>query len=496
MPFLNDDYQLLGFHNKRSLWAILSLFWSKDLTVVYWRPLANILHPIILFIAGYNSFVFHFIGVILYGICCILIAKVIESVGVKKEYAVLTAALFAVLPSHDYQVAWIVDQGESLVTIFLLLTFIYYGRNKIIALLFFIAALLSKESSFTGIFIPFLYMFIDNKKEKKKIVYVKDSLIGLAVIVLLQIYRYFVIGGSPVSSGNFQNTGPLKWIANFLIYIPLSFIPPDNLEGILLSKNLALFIFVAAIAAAIIWYSIISFRRLSESKRKIVYLGLAWFIIFIIPALAKMMRWYVFTASVGFAFIFAILAEQVVKKKLFVGILTLIIVFILYSDISRMMTWKESGEKMDGIVNSLKSYKGKSDFVLWCIPEKYNNVPLMKLGVSETVGFAVNNRCPNVTSPLRCEIFSDVSSIEFYKLNDSVIVFTLWGGRFKSLEGASSSFLKTERFSFADDGYKIEVNNGINDRVSKAMVILPPLKKSAANLYFNGVNFMPLSSIL
>ena len=436
---------------------------------------------------------FHLTGLILYSLCCILIAKAIESVGIKKEYAFLTAILFAIIPSHEYQVAWIADQGESLVTIFLLFAFIYYARNKVIALLFFIAALLVKESSFTGIFIPFLYLFIDNK-EKKKILYVRDSFIGLAVIILLQSYRYFIIGGSPLSSGNFQNTGPIKWLTNFFIFIPLSFISPDNLERILFLKDPVLLIFSTALIGVIIWYSIKSFRQVPDIKRKIIYLGAAWFLVFIIPALPKMMRWYVFTASVGITFIFAPLLEQMNKKKFFIGFLTVVIIFFLYSDFTRMITWKKSGEKMDIIVNSLKLYKGKSDFVIWCIPEKYKNIPLMKLGISETVGFAVNYKNPDVQSPLRCEIFSDKSDIKYVMLNDSLIEFTLWGGRFKSLDGASSSYNKTEHFFFADNGYKIEVNNGINGRVSKALVILPPENKSLTNLYYNGADFLPLAA--
>jgi hypothetical protein len=439
--------------------------------------------------------VFHLTGLILYGLCCIFIANAIEKIGIKKEYAILTALLFAILPSHDYQIVWIVDQGESLVTLFLLLTFIYYGSNKVIALLFFTAALLTKESSFTGIFIPFLYLFIDNKKGNKKTIYFRDSLIGLAVIILLQVYRYFIIGGSPFSSGNFQNTGPLKWIANFFIYIPLSFISPDFLERIFLSNDITLLIIAAALAGVLTWYFIISFRQLPERQRKIVLLGLAWFIIFILPALPKMMRWYVFTASVGLTFIFVPLLEQLLKKKISIGLLTLVIVFILFADITKMIIWKESGEKMDRIVNSLKLYKGESDFVLWCVPEKYKNVPLMKLGVSETVGYAVGYRNSNVSSPLRCEIFSDNSFAEYEKQNDSVIVFTLHNGRFKSIGSVSSSIEKNEHFSFVDDGYKIEVNNGLlSNWISKAKVTLPSQRKNVINLYYNGVGFLPISS--
>jgi hypothetical protein len=494
VPFLNDDYQILSYHYHLGLKEILLPFVRPDVSFFYWRPLGNILHPLILLTAGFNPVAFRLVSIVLYSTCCYFVAIAIKKTGIKKEYAILAAILFAILPAHDYQVAWIAEQGESLVTIFLLLTFIYYDRNKIIALLFFTAALLTKESSFTGIFIPLLFIFIDDKKKKNKIIYIRDSIIAFAVIVLLQVYRHFFIGGSPFSSNHFQDTSPSKLVFNFIISIPLSFVSPEVLDSTWFLKNKIAIIVTVIAAIVFIWYFILFLKQIHESKRKIIYLGIFWFIIFIIPALPKMMRWYVFTASLGFTFIFAVLAEQFKKEKILVGLFSLLFFILLYNDISRTITWIASGKKMDRIVNSLKQYKGNTDFVLWCVPEKYKNIPMMKLGVSQTIGYAVNNLVADADTPLRCEIFSDNSYVNYEKLNDSTMVFTLYNGRFKSLEGRSSSEVKAEYFSFSENDYRIEINNRINGTEnSEAKILMPGKREKKLNLYFNGTDFVEIN---
>jgi hypothetical protein len=186
-------------------------------------------------------------------------------------------------------------------------------------------------------------------------------------------------------------------------------------------------------------------------------------------------------------------SELFKKKRILIGIFTLLFIVFIYNDISRMITWINSGEKMNEIVKSLKLFKGNTEFVLWCVPEKYNNIPMMKLGVSQTVGYAVNNMKADADSPLRCQIFSNHSYVKYKKQNDSTMVFTLYNGRFKSLNSRSSSYIKTENFSFSDCGYRIEINNGINGTEnSEAMVFLSSAKNNRKNLYFNGVDFVEI----
>ena len=283
-------------------------------------------------------------------------------------------------------------------------------------------------------------------------------------------------------------------VFNFIISIPLSFVSPEVLDSTWFLKNKIAIIVTVIAAIVFIWYFILYLKQIHESKRKIIYLGIFWFIIFIIPALPKMMRWYVFTASLGFTFIFAVLAEQFKKEKILVGLFSLLFFILLYNDISRTITWIASGKKMDRIVNSLKQYKGNTDFVLWCVPEKYKNIPMMKLGVSQTIGYAVNNLVADADTPLRCEIFSDNSYVNYEKLNDSTMVFTLYNGRFKSLEGRSSSEVKAEYFSFSENDYRIEINNRINGTEnSEAKILMPGKRGKKLNLYFNGTDFVEIN---
>lgn len=497
VSFVNDDFQILNYHKGGGFLSLFAPFWQSDISVFYWRPLGNLLHPLVLITFGFSPLAFRILSVVLYALCCILISRFIETTGVKKEYAILGGILFALLPSHEYQVAWIADQGESLVTILLLLTFITYQKNRLLAVMCFIGALLTKESAFTGIFIPILYLVLFNNKNKKSI-YIKDSIIAFFILLGIQLYRYMVPGGSIFLSSNFEATGPLKWIVNFFLYIPLSFVPPELLD--LISSSTLLSVLSVLFLITVLYFIYRLFIKLSPQKKRIFITGLLWFFIFILPALPKLMRWYVFTASAGLILSFSVLAQFVASEKAASKIdsyskpiLLLVVFFAIFfsivADISSMYNWMISGEKMKDITRSLQTYENADTLSLLCVPEKVNNVPLMKLGILETVQYGAGKSI-YVYAPLRCELFSDRSSVHMQKKNDSLYLFTLFYGRFKSREGNASSYIKEETFSYKEDDYTIEIMNGLNGAsVSKARVQIPPDKQTNLNLYYNGSGF-------
>ncbi len=91
-----------------------------------------------------------------------MIAFTFKKIGLSEWYSLYGGLLFALLPSHELQLAWISDQSEPLVTIFLFLTLINYLNiyikleNKktsvFLTITFFILAILTKESAFAGNF--------------------------------------------------------------------------------------------------------------------------------------------------------------------------------------------------------------------------------------------------------------------------------------------------------------------------------------------------------
>lgn len=495
VPFVNDDFQILNYHSSGGLLSLLTPFWQSDISVYYWRPLGNMLHPLVLILFGFNPLPFRLLSVVLYIFCCFAVYKFIERSGVNKIYAIIGGILFAVLPAHEYQVAWIADQGESLVTILLLLTFITYKRYRLVATLCFIGAQLTKESAFTGIFIPLLYMALPNNEEKKSR-YIKDSIIAFLILIGIQLYRYLVPGGSALSSSNFEGTGVLKWIINFFIYIPLSFIPPEFLDYV--SSSVLFSLITILIAISLLYAAVRLFIKLPINKKRIFITGLLWFFIFILPALPKLMRWYVFTASAGLILSLSVLIQFIFEEKelrssyskpLLILTILFAVFFSIVTDITSMYNWMISGEKMKSITESLGSYKNADTLVIMCVPEKINNVPLMKLGILETVEYGTGKKIP-VYAPLRCELFSDESSIRVNKGSDSLYIFTLLYGRFKSREGRASSYIKEENIYYSEDGYKIEITNGINrSSVSKARVYIPFYGRRNTSLYYNGFNF-------
>ena len=513
IPFINDDIQILGYNSGKSLLSIFKPFWTPDVSIFYWRPLGNIIHPIILFISGFEPFPFRLASLILYVFCCIVILYCCIKLNFNIESALILVVLFAILPSHEFQVAWIADQGETLLAALLILSFInYYSAlqkdyisKKHISyfLLFFTASLLVKELAFVGIFIPVIAFIA--KKEKVNIdfkIILKHVIIALGILIVVLLYRFIVIGGSPFNSPNFNNSGPITWIKNFFIYIPLAFFPPNFLEFLNDNlKNLLVIIPTVIVLIFCIYLFFNVYTKLSSEKKKLILAGLIWFCVFIIPALLKLMRWYVFTASIGLIWsltvIFEFYWQKLNYKKIILSFTLPIFVLLIIYNFSLMQRWASAGNKFEKSLYSLVKIKNeiKHDSVfVWCVPDKLNRIPMMKLGVQQSIQWELKNNSLEVYSPLRAELINDKSRISLIKKSDSVFVFHLYGGRFLPIDGKSEAIIKKEFLSFKNERVTFNINTYIKDNQpeSIATVKLNPQNLNFTQLYYNGNRFVKI----
>jgi len=175
ISFLNEDYQILTFHKGEGIISILEVFWQPDVMNPYWRPVTNFFRQLIKLIVDLNPLGFKINSLITYVLCSLLVVFAFKKIGLSEIYSLYGGLLFAVLPSHELQLAWISDHSEPLVTIFLLLVLVNYlniykkEENKkisvFLAIVFFILAILTKESAFAGIFIPVVVLFLRLNKE-------------------------------------------------------------------------------------------------------------------------------------------------------------------------------------------------------------------------------------------------------------------------------------------------------------------------------------------
>lgn len=513
VPFINDDYQILGYNSGKTILSIFKSFWIPDVSYFYWRPLGNIIHPLVLFVGGFNPFPFRLVSVLLYAFCCLVLFYTSTKINMNIKSSLILVIFFIILPSHEFQVAWIADQGESLIAALLLLSFASYcfvldGKENsrkflILFLIFFTASLLVKELAFIGILIPAIAYIA--KKDKTKIGYkeiIKHIIYAFAILFVVLMYRFIVIGGSPFNSPNFYHSGPVNWIKNFFIYIPLAFSPPEVLEFIYDNlHNWLIVIPLSAVSITSIFLIIHAYKGLDKGRRKILLTGVAWYVIFIIPALPKLMRWYVFTASIGLIWSLVIVIEFYLQKNNFKKLLTFIIGPIIIAlavyDFLLMDQWVTTGKKFDQSlisINKIKSEIKTDSIFVWCVPDKLNRIPMMKLGVQQSIQWTLNDKNLEVFSPLRAELTSVKSKIDWKKMSDSIFVFHLYGGRFIPLNGKSESIIKKETLHYMDKEISLKINTFIknSEPQSIAIVKMKQSKLSLTQIYYNGNKFVKI----
>jgi len=128
----------------------------------YWHGMENsgLFRPLTIFslainrlIFGTNAWGFHLVNLLLHAGVTLLFWQTLKQWTIRPVVAFLAAALFAVHPLHTEVVDVIVGRSELLVALFLLLAFLSLrkegSRWQYLAVLFYFAALLSKENAIT-----------------------------------------------------------------------------------------------------------------------------------------------------------------------------------------------------------------------------------------------------------------------------------------------------------------------------------------------------------
>lgn len=510
VPFVNDDFQILGFHSVKSFTDIFSPFFQSDISGYYYRPLGNFLHSLTIYLFGFDSFYHRLVNMILYILLTVSVALTGKEIGLSEKGAVIAGLLFAVLPSHDLLLAWNALKGESLLIILLLWSFIFYKKyvelDRIIyfylSLLLSLLAMLTKELAFASVLFPFFIFFFFNENKN---VTLKKSLINsisfLLLIVLVFILRTAVESGNPFMSGHFNNS-PLTMILNFVLYIPASFLTPDLMERIYYSftdfSSLISFI-VIILFFVLIFFAVFIKNKVTENK--LILFTLAWFIIFILPVIPTFMRWYVFTASIGLIWLLAFTLDKfllIYPKKIFLAPLLIIFHLAMLADFKITHSWKDAGTKMDRLNENIYENKNlitNDTIYVWALPDKINGAPIMKLGVTQTFWFFTGNKNLDVNAPLRCEINSTESYIEYKVVDENEFQLKIIGGRFLLHGGRSRSHFIDEKIEHSDNGFNISIENIVDANglpIGNATIKISSELINYFNLYYNGEDFLPV----
>jgi len=298
-PCLNN-----GFTNWDDSAQILSnplvrrLSW-KDAVTIFKSRVVSEYHPLVTLIFaieyrffGAQPFPYHFHSLLLHLLNAVLVFFVLLKVGRKMPVAFIGALLFEIHPFQVQVVAWISARKDLLFACFYLVSFLFYcsfqsgGKKRFyfLALLFFIASLLSKTLAVTLPLIFLLWLYTEGKSIGKK------EVAGVLPFLILSLAAGFFAFRMQVARGpgsaahlgiNFENVilafRNLKfYFLHLLLPINLSpmYIFPERIDFWQLISLFSLFLIIPLF----LWFYL--YRR----EKRLIW-GAGFFIIILFPVL-------------------------------------------------------------------------------------------------------------------------------------------------------------------------------------------------------------------
>jgi len=184
-----DDHEIILVQPERidQITDIKEEFFKGYIGTSYYRPIINISFIIDRWIESNKNYIFHLSNILFHIIGTILFFNLLLRFKINKEWALIIASIFAILPINVNAVSWIVGRNDMLYTIFALSSILLLMKSNKIQFLIFSAistllAFLSKETALMtpliNIFILFTYL---KYKNDEKIIYI--SLVGIMYLV-------------------------------------------------------------------------------------------------------------------------------------------------------------------------------------------------------------------------------------------------------------------------------------------------------------------------
>ncbi len=132
---------------------------------VYYRPLLTVSLMPDAMLGGASPFFYHLTNIVIHLIAACLVYKLITKLKYPNGAAFLLSLIFVTHPALTHAVSWIPGRNDSLLTVFILASFIFFlnylenRKNSQIfwSVLFFLLALLTKETALALPVVCFVY---------------------------------------------------------------------------------------------------------------------------------------------------------------------------------------------------------------------------------------------------------------------------------------------------------------------------------------------------
>lgn len=308
-------------------------FPAFEISYTYYRPLQTFLFALVYRVSGLNPFGYHLSSIIIHALNALLVFYLINKLFANYPLALLSSILFCVHPIHTETVSYISSVAELLVSLFILLTIIFYiryvGSAKItqyfISIFSFICALLSRETGFL-ILVPLFILLIGLKSRSSRssiwLHFLSFSGI-LAIYIRLRLTVLIPIQSFPNSPYPFL-FDILNFFAVLIEYIRLLILPYKlHLFRVIMPVSFSRPLQIippVLLLISLILVMIVSIRR----KKYILLLGISWFVLGLLHLVRFMYKFrdritieehWVYLASIGFFLAASYLILKIKRPK-------------------------------------------------------------------------------------------------------------------------------------------------------------------------------------
>ncbi len=251
----------------------------------FFRPMQILIWALESFIGENSPFIYHLVNVILHSLVSVIVYYLFIKLSYSSRISLIIALIFSVHPLFTHAVAWIPSRGDLLLSLFGLLSYLYFlkykDNNKIKLLLMhsllFILALFSKETAAILPLIMLIYLIISKEKIFSP-QYINLYIIWLFSIGLWYFVRSFSVSGD-IPSEVF-GIGPLLSNISIIPELAWKLFLPINLS------TLPGFSLLGTIAGSVVLLGLIILPFTNRVLRKnSMYFGILWFLLFLLPAL-------------------------------------------------------------------------------------------------------------------------------------------------------------------------------------------------------------------
>lgn len=392
-PLFWDDYDGILHNLYIQNWSYWPKFFTENLVAGagflsdYWRPMILIVFSTAWHLWQDNPLGYHLINIVLHISNAILLFFILKKILKKDNLSFLIVLIFLIHPVQTEAIAYVSGIGDPLSVFFVFLSATFFikfleklkGKFLIISTIFFVLALMSKETAIITPFILFLIglFYFDKQPFKKKIQKILIYLMPLIIIAVI----YF---GLRLTVLNFKNTlnlyneenlftkrldiRILTFFKTLPFYFNFMFLPLDlHMERqIEIPKS----IFDPIVLLGIFIASLLIFLLVEYFDKDYVFsFGIIWFFItmfpvsnILIPVSGLLYEHWLYLPLIGIflslLWIFTKLLEEHRLEKIGLVILIIFLIFLALRTVIRNFTWNDPVAFYQQIIqHNPKSYR-------------------------------------------------------------------------------------------------------------------------------------------